>query len=86
MEKSPSSLSESLEDIEEALEVETTAYTPSATVTSASSGTVIRTMEEIEKEAIQQALERNNGNKRKAADELQISERTIHRKIQDYGL
>ena len=86
VEKSPSSLSESLEDIEEALEVETTAYTPSATVTSASSSTVIRTMEEIEKEAIQQALERNNGNKRKAADELQISERTIHRKIQDYGL
>ncbi len=75
VEKSSPSPVEQLEDIEEALEVETSA-----------SSSVIRTMEEIEKEAIQQALERNNGNKRKAADELQISERTIHRKIQDYGL
>lgn len=73
VEKSPSALSGPLDEIEEAMEVE-------------QSGSPIRTMEEIEKEAIQQALERNNGNKRKAADELQISERTIHRKIQDYGL
>ena len=45
-----------------------------------------RTLDEIEKEAIIQALQRNNGNKRKASVQLGIAERTIHRKIQDYGL
>lgn len=45
-----------------------------------------RTLDEIEKEAIIQALQRNNGNKRKASEQLGIAERTIHRKIQDYGL
>ena len=43
-------------------------------------------LEQIEKEAIRTALERNGGNKRKAAEQLGISERTIHRKIQDYNL
>lgn len=88
VEKSPSSITESLEDIEEALEVETsyTPSTPSGMSSTTPQNAPIRTMEEIEKEAIQQALERNNGNKRKAAEELQISERTIHRKIQDYDL
>jgi len=46
----------------------------------------IRTLEQMEKDAIEQALQRNGGNKRKAAEELGISERTIHRKIADYGL
>jgi len=45
-----------------------------------------RTLEEMEKEAIAKALQRNAGNKRKAAEELGISERTIHRKIVDYNL
>ncbi len=45
-----------------------------------------KTLEELEKEAIANALQRNAGNKRKAAEELGISERTIHRKIADYGL
>ncbi len=44
------------------------------------------TMEQIEREAIRNAMQRNGGNKRKAADELGISERTIHRKITEYGL
>lgn len=43
-------------------------------------------LEDIEKHAIDEALKRNNGNRRKAAEELGISERTIHRKIADYGL
>ncbi len=46
----------------------------------------IKTLEEMEKEAIANALQRNDGNKRKAAEELGISERTIHRKIAEYGL
>lgn len=87
VEKTPADLSEQLEDIEDALEVETSgAAYPVNSHAEAPAASPIRTMEEIEKEAIQQALERNNGNKRKAADELKISERTIHRKIQDYGL
>ena len=45
-----------------------------------------QTLEAIEREAIKNALDRNAGNKRKAAEELGISERTIHRKIQDYNL
>ncbi|MDE7414294.1 MAG: sigma-54 dependent transcriptional regulator [Muribaculaceae bacterium] len=39
-----------------------------------------------EKEAIRNALARNNGNKKAAAEELGISLRTIYRKISDYSL
>ena len=45
-----------------------------------------RTMDEIEKEAILDALRRNKGNKQKAAEELKISPRTIHRKLGEYGI
>lgn len=44
------------------------------------------TLAEIEKIAIKRALDRNNQNRRLAAQELGVSERTIFRKIQDYGL
>lgn len=44
------------------------------------------TIEEMEKQAIQAALRRNGGNRRKAAEELGFSERTIHRKIAYYNL
>ncbi len=76
------------DEILDAQEVDTpaAAINASSVANTAPAAPVIRTMEEIEKEAIMQALERNNGNKRKAAEELNISERTIHRKIQDYGL
>lgn len=67
-----------LEEIEEALEVE--AEELNAT------GNKPQTMAEVEKQAISSALKRNKGNKRKAAEELDISERTIHRKIQEYDL
>lgn len=46
----------------------------------------VLTMDEIERNAIDEALKRNRGNKRRAADELGMSERTIHRKIVDFGL
>lgn len=46
----------------------------------------IKTLTELEKEAIIDSLQRNGGNKRKVADELGISERTIHRKISEYGI
>lgn len=39
-----------------------------------------------EKEAIRQALDRNFGRRKAAALELNISERTLYRKIKEYGL
>lgn len=47
---------------------------------------VPETLEDKEKEAIKAALGRNNGNRKVAAAELGISERTLYRKIKDYGL
>lgn len=44
------------------------------------------TREEAEKQLIAQALQRNNNNRRKTANELAISERTLYRKIIKYGL
>lgn len=45
-----------------------------------------KTLEEMEKEAIIEAVKRHGGNKRKAAEELGIAERTIHRRIKEFGL
>lgn len=44
------------------------------------------TLEDTERETIRRSLERNGGKRRKAAEELQISERTLYRKIKEYGL
>lgn len=74
---------ETLEEIEEALEVEAEEWNGNV---HAEGGGRPATMADIEKQAIDAALKRNNGNKRKAAEELGISERTIHRKILDYKL
>lgn len=43
-------------------------------------------MKEIEKEMLKRTLESTNGNKTKAAKILEISIRTLHRKIDEYGL
>ncbi|MFV2005832.1 MAG: sigma-54 interaction domain-containing protein [Longimicrobiales bacterium] len=44
------------------------------------------TMEEIEREVIVSALDKVQGNRRKAAEVLDIGERTLYRKIKKYGL
>ena len=44
------------------------------------------TMEEMEKELLYRALEKSGGNKRKAANMLAISERTLYRKIKEFNL
>jgi DNA-binding NtrC family response regulator len=44
------------------------------------------TMEEMEKEAIQTVLAEVGGNRRRAADQLGIGERTLYRKIKKFGL
>lgn len=44
------------------------------------------TLEDMERKAIIQALERHRGRRRDAAKELEISERTLYRKIKEYGI
>jgi transcriptional regulator with PAS, ATPase and Fis domain len=41
---------------------------------------------DVEKEMIVKALERNDGRRKQAADDLGISERTLYRKIREYSL
>ena len=43
-------------------------------------------LNDIERLTIEKALERNNGNRKNAATELGISDRTLYRKIKQYGL
>jgi transcriptional regulator with PAS, ATPase and Fis domain len=49
-------------------------------------GNGVITMDEMERRLISSSLDRNKGNRRMAARELNISERTLYRKIKDYGL
>ena len=44
------------------------------------------TMNDIEHEVIDRTLSKVNGNRRKAAEILNISERTLYRKIKEYGI
>ena len=44
------------------------------------------TMADAEKATIEGALRENAGNRRKAAEALGIGERTLYRKIKEYGL
>ena len=43
-------------------------------------------LDEVEKEMIRKALERHHGRRKNAANDLKISERTLYRKIKEYGL
>lgn len=43
-------------------------------------------LDEVEKEMIRKALERHHGKRKSAANDLKISERTLYRKIKEYGL
>lgn len=43
-------------------------------------------LNDVEKKTILMALERNRGKRRNAAKELNISERTLYRKIKEYGI
>jgi len=59
---------------------------PSAAVTDAQPAASVKTLEETERETIRQALENNGGRRKDTARELNISERTLYRKIKDFGL
>jgi DNA-binding NtrC family response regulator len=43
-------------------------------------------LSQLERAAVREALNRSAGNRRKAADYLGISERTLYRKIKEFGL
>lgn len=43
-------------------------------------------LDDVEKEMIRKALERHHGKRKNAANNLKISERTLYRKIKEYGL
>jgi len=51
-----------------------------------SNGNGVATLDEMERRMIISALERHKGNRRLAAKELDISERTLYRKIKEFGL
>lgn len=48
--------------------------------------TEVRSLDELERETIQKTLDRHQGRRKQAAAELGISERTLYRKIREYGL
>ena len=43
-------------------------------------------LNEHSRQMLQKALDRNNGNRKKAAQELGISDRTLYRKLKLYGM
>lgn len=45
-----------------------------------------QSLDDLERDMIRRALETNNGRRKAAADQLGISERTLYRKIKEYGL
>lgn len=46
----------------------------------------LRTKNDVERDLIIQALRKYNGHRKQAADQIGISERTLYRKIKEYGL
>ena len=46
----------------------------------------VKTLQDTEREVIINAIERNKGRRKQTAEELGISERTLYRKIKEYGL
>ncbi len=44
------------------------------------------TLDEMERQMIKQTLDKHRGKRKMAAEELQISERTLYRKIKEYGI
>jgi len=44
------------------------------------------TLEDMERQMIKKTLEKHKGKRKAAAEELKISERTLYRKIKEYGI
>ncbi|MCX6133278.1 MAG: sigma-54 dependent transcriptional regulator [Ignavibacteriales bacterium] len=59
---------------------------PAPTKTGHSGGNGALSLDAMERKMIMSSLDRHNGNRRLAAEELNISERTLYRKIKEFGL
>lgn len=59
---------------------------PAALMAPASTGKEQGALKELEREAILKALKRTDGNRRKAAEELGLSRRTLQYRLKEYGL
>lgn len=81
----PMSPAEEFEE-QEAEEVSNEAFAEPIQPAAAPTTPPVLLKKEREKNDIIEALARNNNNRRKAAQELGISERTIHRKLTEYGI
>ena len=57
-----------------------------ASVENENDGVPIKPLDELEKAVIEKALQHFNGNRRRVAKALNISERTLYRKIKEYNL
>lgn len=68
---------EIIDNAEEIVEEEMHSSTPTAP---------LRTKNDVERDLIIQALRKYNGHRKQAADQIGISERTLYRKIKEYGL
>jgi DNA-binding NtrC family response regulator len=60
--------------------------TPEPTTTAHAGGNGVLSLDAMERKMIMNSLERHKGNRRLAAKELNISERTLYRKIKEFGL
>jgi DNA-binding NtrC family response regulator len=49
-------------------------------------GKMPQSLDDLERDMIRRALDVNNGRRKAAAEQLGISERTLYRKIKEYGL
>ena len=62
------------------------AAAPTASGATGAAGMVGMTMEQIEREVIRHTLQANEGNRERTAKMLQMGERTLYRKLKEYGL
>ena len=46
----------------------------------------LQSMQDLEKEHLERVLQKHNGNRKAAAQELKMAERTLYRRIKEYGL
>jgi two-component system response regulator HydG len=74
------------EDLPPNLRAETPATRADAPAGAGVGGLVGMTMAQVEREVIRQSLGSNEGNRERTAKMLEIGERTLYRKIKEYGL
>lgn len=67
-------------------EVKDEPHQPESVPKPQASGKAPQSLDAVEREMIKRALADNNGRRKVAADKLGISERTLYRKIKEYGL